>query len=98
MSTPGGIPTHTLTPLALAIGDALDAGWDLAHLHDAVLADCPAESSARDVLIDVVLAAHALLVGLDPAWLELCLVWPAPSLDTAVVLATARARHLSSKS
>ena len=88
MSTPGGMPTHPLTPLALTIGDALDAGWDLADLRDAVLARCPAESSARDVLTDVVLAAHALLCGLDPAGVGLGLVWSAPTLDTR-----GRARH-----
>ena len=98
METPGGTPTHTLTTLALTLGDAVDAGWDLARLRTVTIARCPIESGARDVLTDVLIAAHAVLCGIDPDWAGLVQLWSEPALEIAVVLADALVRHVLTSS
>jgi hypothetical protein len=86
MTTPSLHPRPVLTRLALRLGEAEDRGRDTpATLCSAVVALGLSEEH-RDLLTDVVLVAHGLLVGYDatPGLLEL---YGSPCVTAAAELA-----------
>lgn len=82
---------HPLGPsiqeLALALAAADEAGWDILRLRAHLPGVVPCAAAAAPVLADVLVAAHAVLVGVSPDLAGLAEVWPSAELETTALLA-----------